>query len=223
MRVNGKLFIIVALVSIFGLLCYVDYLHDYGEKFEIEQFSDVRLFKIKGRTSTGCAVLSDTFRLSDIRSEDTFFVGFRFKLKYLSLKHEHLWEGPGALNGSSGHVDTMSSFSIINHVGNQVTNTPKIDSSKNLAFSFDKIDTWQAHHLNSQGCLEMRKLTNFNSFIDYYNSHSNKGGIVLWLNDYHLFNVDSTFVALAFRQPLKLKIKFSNGKIIEKGVELIRN
>lgn len=212
---------IASIVAAFIFLCslvFMDIKHDYPEKFEIEGFRDVRLFKVSFKSEKGCYVLSDTISKSDIDNKAVFLLGIRFKLKYISKVREHLWDDNHELDGALGHIDSISNATLICSSGDNVSNDSLLDASAYKYFFSNKVDTWIGHHGNQNGCYEAQTFKTMTDFILYYNENYNKPNMVPWIQDYHLFKISSSTASSLINNNTKLSFLFTDRKKIENPV-----
>ena len=213
----------IACISIaFIFLCslvFMDIKHDYPEKFEIEGFRDVHLFKVSYKSEKGCYVLSDSISKSDIDNKTFFLLGIRFKLKYISKEREHLWDNNHEPDGALGHIDSISNATLVSSSGNNISNDSLLDATAYKYFYSDKVDTWIGHRGNQNGCYEAQTFKTMTDFIQYYNGNYNKPNAVPWIQDYHLFKIsNSTASSLIDNNNTKFSFLFTDGKNIENPI-----
>ena len=206
---------------VFFLIIVLDYFHDYPEKFKIEGISEAYLFKVSGSNPSGCNVLSDSIFEQDLAQATIFLIGIRFKLNYVSVKREHLWDNNLELPGALGHLDTIRALNIRNSLGGEINMDSLQDASLFKDFTFDQVDTWDAHHVNQKGCYEAQTFNSVQNFITYYNGSANQYNLVSSMRDYIFFKVSPSFVSSMLHKSNKLVLYVNNGADLAHSIKFV--
>ena len=217
-----KYLIGTCVIFIIALVAFIDYKHDYPEKFILHSFDDVHLMRIVGKNAGNCYIFSDSLNLSKTGSEDTFILAIRFKVKYISIHREHLWESNHKLYGGLGHLDLIKSFKLETS-SKKVFDINLEDASSFKKFYLNDIASPSGHHGDLNGCYEAQTFTSLSTFISYYNSNAEKGHIVFGMNDYHFFKVKYETVEAIVKEKANFALNFNDGRKIEKKITYANN
>lgn len=212
MKRRNKVLILV-LVVILSILIFCEINNYYPEKFEIKG-ADVELLKVAGFDNDNkCYLLTDS--IGRVNSNDIFIVAIRFKLDYISLKHESLFNTPHSPWGAYGHIDSLvgMNFYYANKNNKQILNDSLSDASLYQKFQKKNVVSLagQSHHTTG-GCYLAQTYSSTKSFIRFYNS--NMYNLSSKMEDYHFYKINSEMASFILKNGGGLEIKLQNGKTI---------
>lgn len=197
------------------VIAVLDFTYYYPEKYQIEDY-DLKIFEVSGKdSSTNCY----RFKESNNILKGELLLGIRFKLKFVSLDHESIFNKRKAPYGSLGHVDSIIKLSLIQvnngrNVSNELLNA---ESYKNFYSVNDEllINHSVKSFSNNQNCYSAQSYNSLGDFIGKYNSNSI---FVSSMDDYLLFKLsDSLSKEIRNKKNILLEMSFSDGRKIAKS------
>lgn len=208
MKMKKKI-VALSLFLIIGLIILLDISGDYKEVFVMQDIKVKVFFSEKYDTIKKCVILTDDS--SYYRKNNFFILGLKFRNKYLSIKHEFIWNTfmNHRPEGYRGNIDSIRNIGISLISDNSIIESSQIKSAEGFKyFNFAK-SIINKSELGSYGT-SAEIFHSLDDFIEFYNSKNYKVGTI---GNYLFFKVDSIdFKKLG--NGVNIRIDFTNGKII---------
>ena len=214
-----KVSLISLLTILLVALIYLDISGDYKEIYKIES-AEFRVFEISSfDTANNCYLIRNMKSIESV--PDSVIIGIRFKVDFLNIKKEWLWETffKHYPDGGKGHIDTIKSINL------QFVSNDKNDYSGELK-NASAIQSFQIegeelmnHSLNSWNmCGVPLNFPSISSFIEYYNLTNKKTAKI---SDFIFFKIDNKkLLTRILNDGAILKFTFLDGTIINAYYEM---
>jgi hypothetical protein len=159
--------ILLSVIGVISTLLTLDLLHEYPEKFEITGI-EMKLFHVSiTHNPNECYILKDIPTISD--TDKVVLVGFKFKIKYISLKHEHLYDLTNDEYGAQGPVDSIIALQFISGTNDKVMDSKLFKDASNYKYFKPLKGLLINHHMTSSNCYVAQTYATPEQFIADYN------------------------------------------------------
>lgn len=202
-------YLIIAALVLFVLFMLLYSLIDYNEKFRISH-AEFRLYKIVSIDSA-----SDCFTLAvdtqSIYIDSSSVVGIKLGTELVSVRREGFLSLFQKGEQDKGHVDTISKVEILNGSG---VNLSSVFVPSSITYFKVKGAHVNNHSVNSfNNCFVSERKRNIESLATLYNESKFRNPMIC--DNICFFKVDTDSVNDISIHDLKLRIKFTDGKLIE--------
>lgn len=210
-----KAFLTIAFL-ILGLYIYLNITTYYPEKFKITSVK-MTIFKMSGIDKlTGCRKLIKTQELND--TNDTYLLGLRYHLEYVSEKHEHVFFNlPKGPPGAFGHTDTIVSIDLSTDADLSIKELLEY-AFEYKTFSTDDTLSFPHHLVNAPlkgTCFEALAYKNFHDFILEYNTDKIEDMLFNKMEDYHFYLIPKKMFKTINNRSIILKIQLNENTLID--------
>lgn len=211
MKKKLKWIIIFLIIGILIAVITMDMLYYYPEKFAIASI-EARLFEVeKDNKSSGCYIVKEVPMITD--TNKIILIGFKFKVDYVSLKHEHLFDKTKDAYGAQGHIDSIVSLQFVIGRDNKAIDSRYFKDASSYKYFKPLQGEIINHHMTARdpNCYVAQTFRNPDEFVENYNS-SSLGGIVSSISDYHFYQIDPTILPQFVSSDIHINMVFADGK-----------